>query len=325
MISKEATPKNNDTSLTVFHYESKEVRTVIINGEVWFVAKDVCEVLELSDVSMATQNLDEDEKGTSKVCTLGGMQDMTVISEAGLYTLLVRSNKEEAKPFRKWVTHEVLPSIRKTGSYLSQRDKAELDRLRQENIRLMSRNQEIQLSNQDLQKSNRALQEQVEQIARLSAEMRRTSYQQRLACRPSTPKPVKQLLAKAQFLSIEDLAKILKAGNPVDAPAVDRNSLFEWLRQYGYLSVDQDTWNQPTNESVRNNWFVVREITLPSTNQMYYKPLCTPAGLEYLLCLQRETGETFTPLTHEQIVALIEQANLNPSNLLDGIIVSAGD
>ena len=110
--------------LQIFNYQSNEVRVVEQDGEPWFVAKDVCDVLELSDVNMATRNLDDDEKGTSKVCTLGGEQSMTVISESGLYTLIMRSNKPEAKKFARWVTHEVLPSIRKTGSYTMSKTEA---------------------------------------------------------------------------------------------------------------------------------------------------------------------------------------------------------
>jgi len=86
-------------------------------GETWFVAKDVCSVLQHSDVSMACKVLDADEKGTRKVCTLGGSQSMLCVNESGFYTLVIRSNKPQAKKFRKWVTHEVLPSIRKTGQY----------------------------------------------------------------------------------------------------------------------------------------------------------------------------------------------------------------
>jgi hypothetical protein len=73
--------------------------------------------LEHSNSRMAIQSLDEDERGVSKVYTLGGPQEVTIISESGFYSLVIRSNKPQAKPFRKWVTSEVLPSIRKTGSY----------------------------------------------------------------------------------------------------------------------------------------------------------------------------------------------------------------
>lgn len=106
-----------DNAIQIFSYNGKEVRTTEINGDTWFIAKDVCDILEISNHRDATSNLDDDEKGVAKIDTLGGMQNMTVINESGLYTLLMRSNKEEAKPFRRWVTHDVLPSIRKTGSY----------------------------------------------------------------------------------------------------------------------------------------------------------------------------------------------------------------
>ena len=107
-------------ALQVFTYKNNEVRTVEVDGEVWFVAKDVCDILELSDVSMSTRNLDDDEKGTSKICTPGGEQDMTIISESGVYALVFKSRKPEAKAFSRWVRHEVLPQIRKTGSYNAQ-------------------------------------------------------------------------------------------------------------------------------------------------------------------------------------------------------------
>lgn len=104
-------------ALQVFAFEGRETRVVEVNCQPWWVAKDVCDVLGLSDVSMSVSWLDEDEKGTSKVCTPGGKQSMTIISESGLYSLIMRSNKPNAKKFRKWVTSEVLPAIRKTGEY----------------------------------------------------------------------------------------------------------------------------------------------------------------------------------------------------------------
>lgn len=106
-----------ENALQVFTYKAHQVRTVTIGGEIWFVAKDVANILGIMRTNDATEGLDEDEKGTAEIRTPGGMQSMTIISEPGLYTLLMRSNKPEAKPFRRWVTHGVLPAIRKTGSY----------------------------------------------------------------------------------------------------------------------------------------------------------------------------------------------------------------
>ena len=100
-------------------YKDNPVRIIEKDGEPWFVAKDVCHVLGIAKVDSAIRSLDEDEKDAHSMSTLGGNQDLSVISEAGLYSLIFRSRKAEAKAFKRWVTHEVLPSIRKTGAYLA--------------------------------------------------------------------------------------------------------------------------------------------------------------------------------------------------------------
>ena len=100
-----------------FIFDTLPVRAVLRDGEPWFVAADVAAVLEYRDAPNMTRNLDDDEKGTQIVSTLRGAQEMTVISESGLYAAILKSRKPEAQRFRRWVTGEVLPSIRKTGSY----------------------------------------------------------------------------------------------------------------------------------------------------------------------------------------------------------------
>jgi prophage antirepressor-like protein len=109
-----------DTAIQMFRFENKQEVRVIEDegGDPLFVAKDICAAVELNDVSRATDYLDADEKGTREVRTLGGMQRMLCVTESGMYTLIIRSNKPEAKRFRKWITSEVLPSIRKHGSYV---------------------------------------------------------------------------------------------------------------------------------------------------------------------------------------------------------------
>ena len=103
--------------LKTWSFEGSEIRTVELNGEPWWVLKDVCAVLELTTPAKVAERLEDDEKGMSLIHTLGGEQNMTIINESGLYSVILRSDKPQAKPFRKWVTSEVLPSIRKTGSY----------------------------------------------------------------------------------------------------------------------------------------------------------------------------------------------------------------
>jgi prophage antirepressor-like protein len=105
------------SNLAIFSNESfGNVRTTMIDGNPWFVARDVCDCLGL-DSSNISKLLDEDEKGSYTVRTLGGDQRMLTINESGLYSLVLRSRKPEAKAFKRWITHEVLPSIRKTGGY----------------------------------------------------------------------------------------------------------------------------------------------------------------------------------------------------------------
>ena len=107
--------------MQIFTYNSNEVRTVEMNGEPWFVLKDVCEVLGMDSTQLkkVADRLEADEKGRTQITTPGGMQESWVINESGLYNVILRSDKPEAKPFRKWVTSEVLPSIRKHGAYMT--------------------------------------------------------------------------------------------------------------------------------------------------------------------------------------------------------------
>lgn len=110
------------TMPTIFNFEDREVRVVMVNNEPWFVAKDVCEVLEISKHRDAVSRLDDDERGSVLVDTPGGKQEMVAVNEYGIYSLVMTSRKSEAKKFKRWVTHEVLPAIRKTGSYSVQQN-----------------------------------------------------------------------------------------------------------------------------------------------------------------------------------------------------------
>jgi len=106
-------------TITPFSFNGAEVRAITKDGEPWFVAADVCRVLEISNSRDAVSSLDDDEKGVATTDTLGGAQSLNIISESGLYALTFKSRKPEAKAFKKWVTNEVLPAIRKTGSYIN--------------------------------------------------------------------------------------------------------------------------------------------------------------------------------------------------------------
>lgn len=105
------------STIIPFDFEEHAVRVLTRDGEPWFVLADVCGVLSISNSRDASSRLDDDEKGVVITDTLGGPQEMNIINESGLYTLILTSRKAEAKRFRKWVTAEVLPTIRKTGSF----------------------------------------------------------------------------------------------------------------------------------------------------------------------------------------------------------------
>lgn len=115
----------NENEVQVWNYEGAEVRTVQIDGEPWFVLADICRELELSTPARVAERLEKDEVSqTHTIDRMGREQKTTIINESGLYTVILRSDKPQAKPFRKWVTSVVLPSIRKTGSYSVQQPNA---------------------------------------------------------------------------------------------------------------------------------------------------------------------------------------------------------
>ncbi|MCY8083248.1 ORF6C domain-containing protein [Bacillus inaquosorum] len=146
----------------VFNYQDQQVRTVVKDGQPWFVAKDVCNVLNHSNHKVAVSRLDEDE--VSKVYltdSLGRNQKTTVANEAGLYSLILTSNKPEAKQFKRWITHEVIPTIRKTGAYNQQPNYEQLSPELQHLIRME-------------QKQN----EQDQRIGKLEDNLRIDSFQQ---------------------------------------------------------------------------------------------------------------------------------------------------
>lgn len=105
------------TSLISYQFDDAPMRVVMIIDDPWFVANDVAAVLGYRDAHNMSRNLDDDEKGTHILSTLGGQQEMNIISESGLYTAILKSRREEARRFRKWVTSEVLPAIRRHGRY----------------------------------------------------------------------------------------------------------------------------------------------------------------------------------------------------------------
>ena len=118
MSAKDQVEGDNIVGLpTEFRFDESSVRAVMKDGDPWFAAKDVCDILELGDPSKTVERLDPDEVGTNSIRTTAGTREMLTVNESGVYSLVFTSRKPEAKRFRKWVTSEVLPEIRKTGGY----------------------------------------------------------------------------------------------------------------------------------------------------------------------------------------------------------------
>ena len=147
-----------NSNLMIFENpEFGAVRSILIDSDPWFVAADVCKALEIEKTNRALSRLDDDEKGAHSVSTPGGRQRMSIISESGLYSLILGSRKPEARAFKRWITHEVIPSIRKHGAYMTDSllDALEahpeavpeyLNRLRSENARNRELNRRLRLA-----------------------------------------------------------------------------------------------------------------------------------------------------------------------------------
>lgn len=221
------------SNIQIFNYQSNEVRTVEMGGEPWFVLKDVCNILGVVNDRNVAARLDEDEKGVCQMDTLGGTQNVTVVSESGLYHVILRSDKPEAAPFRKWVTSEVLPSIRKNGAYMTPETLQ---------AAILNPDTMIQLCQQlkAEQDKNKALSEENAKLA------------------------PKGLFADAVSVSdrcilVSELAKLLKQ-NGIET---GQNRLYEQLRADGFLVKDRkrSDFNMPTQKSMELGLFKVREST----------------------------------------------------------------
>lgn len=219
--------------LQIFNYNGNEVRTIQKDGEPWWVLKDVCSVLDLSDTNKTAERLDVDELTRIKFVTGGQNREMLCINECGLYNVILRSDKPEAKPFRKWVTSEVLPSIRKHGAYMTPQKIEEV---------LLNPDTVIQLA------------------TNLKAEREKRMELERQA---EKDKPLVTFansvsVAKASIL-VGELAKLLKQ-NGIE---MGQNRLFTWMRENGYLiSRKGADYNMPTQRSMEMELFEIKLTTI---------------------------------------------------------------
>lgn len=206
------------------------IRTTTINGEPWFVAADVCKALDLNNNRMAIERLDVDEKGVSSIDTLGGKQELTIVNEPGLYALVLGSRKPEAKAFKRWITHEVIPTIRKHGAYMTP-EKVE----------------EILLNPDTIIKLATELKEERERTAALNAKIK--------ADKPYTEFGA-AIAANSDAILVRDFAKLLHN----DGIKMGEKRLYKWLRENGFLMQTAPT--KPYQKYVDMGWFRVDERSI---------------------------------------------------------------
>lgn len=205
-----------------------KVRTTIRDGEPWFVAADVCRALELSNTTLFVKRLDEDEKRITLISNEGirGNPNMTIVSEPGLYALVLGSRKPEARAFKHWIMHEVIPSIRKSSGYIAGQST---------------------MSDADLMaKALLVAQRQIEQRDAQITEMQ--------------PKALfaDAVSASKSSILIGELAKILRQ-NGVD---IEQNRLFEYLRENGYLCKSGAMYNCPTQRAMKMELLEIKETVI---------------------------------------------------------------
>ena len=213
-------------------HEFGEIRTTIQNGEPWFVAADVCKALDIENNRKATNRLDDDEKGVTLSDTLGGKQKLTIVNEAGLYSLVLGSRKPEAKAFKRWITHEVLPTIRRTGGYVNSAD-AFIEHY-------------LPHADESTRTMFRAQLKAIEELnAKIEADKPKVLFADAVSSSDTT-------------ILVGEMAKILKQ-NGVN---IGQKRFFEWLRQNGYLIKRKGSeWNMPTQRSMELGLFEIKEST----------------------------------------------------------------
>jgi len=234
-----------------------KIRTVEINGEIYFVAADVCKILEVGDTSNAVKSLDDDEKGTYNISTVGGVQKMLIVNESGLYRLIFKSRKPEAKNFQRWVTHEVLPSIRKHGAYMTG---ATLDEIADNPDLLMKLAQNLKAEREKRIAAEKTIEEQKPKV--LFADAVETSQ---------------------TSILIGELAKLISQ----NGVKIGQNRLFAWLRDNGYLiKAKRADYNMPTQNAMEMKLFEVKERTINNPDgsiKITKTPKVTGKGQQYFV------------------------------------------
>lgn len=234
-----------------FNYNNHTMRSINNDGEMWWVLKDVCDILGISHIKDTVKRLDIDEVGQTEVIdSLGRVQKAYIVNESGLYNVILRSDKPEAKPFRKWVTSEVLPTIRKTGGYVANED--------------LFINTYLSYADENTKNLFRL---QLNIINQLNHKI-------------EIDKPLvafaEQISDTTDLIDIGAYAKLLKK----KGLKIGRNKLFKWLRNNRYLRSN----NEPYQQYINQGYFKTKEYTyiVKSEPKIGIKTYITGKGQQYL-------------------------------------------
>ena len=243
--------------LQIFNYNGGEVRTVQKDGEPWFVLKDVCTALGISHVKDTANRLENDEVGQTEVIdSIGRTQTATIINESGLYSVILRSDKPEAKPFRKWVTSEVLPSIRKHGAYMTD---ALLSRMDEHPELISEYIGKLRAENAKANAAREALKKAEAENARLAP---KASYYD-------------------SFVGVESVTCLRYTAKELGVP---QKKFIGYLLEKGYVFRDRHRSDRVFVRADKRNdpLFVTRDFYLPNGTKSEYT-LVTPAGKAHFL------------------------------------------
>ena len=241
-----------ENEIKIFENEEfGKVRTVIKDGEPWFVLADICKVLEISNSRMVAGRLDAEELMSVKLTSGGQRREMTAVSESGLYAVILRSDKPQAKPFRKWVTTEILPTIRKTGGYVANED--------------MFIENYLPFLEEPYQNLFRL---QMTAINKLNERIRHDQPLVEFANQVSNTDNLIDMNAMAKLAVEENIP-------------IGRNRLFRWLRENEILM----SGNLPYQKYIERGYFAVKESVF-ETNSMtktYQQTFVTGKGQAYII------------------------------------------
>lgn len=244
-----------ENNLQLFNFENQQVRTLKINGEPWFVGKDVANILGYTHGARdINAHVEDEDRLKSQIRTAGQMRDQIIINESGLYSLILASKMPNAKKFKRWVTSEILPEIRKHGAYMT--DQKAFDVVHN--------------------KSGLAdlLQQAADQLKQKDIQIEKMKPKALFADSVATSKST---------VLVGELAKILR-GNGIDIGAT---RLFRWMREHGYLiSRKGSDWNMPTQKAMNLGLFKIKETTINHSNgttSISKTPKVTGKGQQYFI------------------------------------------